>query len=498
MSSLDQTLPGQAASLWLATTPETGFPPLQGGLAVDVAIVGGGLAGLTAATLLKAAGKTVAVLEAGRIVQDVTGHTTAKLTSLHTLIYDHLLRHFGKAKARAYGEAQQAAIELVASLVAERQIDCDFTRTEAYTYTDSAAAVGQIGAEAQAAIELGLPANYVEFTPLPFPVMAAVRFERQARFHPRKYLLALAAGLPGDGCHVFERTRVLEVRQGEPCTLVTEQGSLAARDVVVATHFPFDDKAFFASRLQTHRAYVLAARLAAPVPPGMFIDAAESFSLRSQPVADGELALITGEGHRVGEGGDTRACYQRLEILARNRLPITSVEYRWSTQDNFTPDRVPYIGRFTPRAEHLYVATGFGGWGMSNGTVAGMLLRDLILGRDNPWAEVFDPNRLNFASVPDFVKQNVKVAAHFVADRLPHGESEALAPGEGKVLHGSVAHYRDEAGQIHRLSAVCSHMGCIVHWNAAEKSWDCPCHGSRFGIDGRVIHGPAIHPLEKK
>lgn len=370
--------------------PATGFPPLKSGLAVDVAIISGGLAGLTAATLLKAAGKTVAVLEAGRIIRGATGHTTAKLTSLLTLIYDHLVRHFGEARARAYGEAQQAAIELVATLVAERGGACDFARTEAYTFAESAEAAGAIAAEATAARRLGLPAAQVEATPLPFPVRTAVRFAGQARFHPRKYLLALSSALPGEGSHVFEHTRAVEVSQGDPCLVATDRGSIAA------SHFPFDDKLSFASRLQ-------AVRLEGPVPPGMFIDTAESFSLRSQPAADGELALITGESHRVGEGGDTRACYQRLELLAR--------------------------------------------------------------------------------------------------DRLPHLDTDEVPPGEGRVLsglHGNVALYRDDAGHAHRLSAVCSHMGCIVHWNAAEKSWDCPCHGSRFGIDGRLIHGPAIYPLERK
>ncbi|HJW27268.1 MAG TPA: FAD-dependent oxidoreductase [Rhodocyclaceae bacterium] len=502
MSDHHPVLPGRPVSLWLDTTSETGFPALAERMDVDVAVVGGGIAGLTAATLLKAAGKTVAVVEAGRIAAGVTGHTTAKITALHTLIYDHLVRHFGEDKARAYGEAQQAAIELIAALVAERDIDCDFARTEAYTYTDSDEEVPAVEAEARVALALGLPAAYVPDPPLPFPVKGAVRFDHQARFHPRKYLLALASDLPGKGCHIFEQTRVTEVAPGEPCTVVTDRGHLRARDVIVASHFPFADKALFASRLQPQRSYVLAVRLDGPAPPGMFIDTAEAFSLRSQPLPGGrELALITGAGHPAGEGGDTTARYQRLEMLARSRLPVRSVEYRWSTQDNFTLDRVPYIGRTTHHSRHLYVATGFNGWGMTGGTVAAMVLRDLILGEDNPWAEVFDPSRLDLGSVPELVRHNVKVAAHFVADRVAGTDSDSIAPGEGKIvhgLHGNVALYRDDEGQVHRHSPVCTHMGCILRWNPAERSWDCPCHGSRFGYDGEVLHGPAVRPLDKR
>jgi glycine/D-amino acid oxidase-like deaminating enzyme len=253
-------LPGKPNSLWLDTTPETNFPPLQDGLTVDVAVIGGGLAGLTAATLLKAEGKTVAVLESGRIVQGVTGFTTAKITSLHTLIYDRLIRTFGEEKARAYGEANQAAIEQIAALVQEKQIDCDFHRSEAYTYTEADDEVEKIRAEADAALKLGLPAAFVNETPLPFPVKAAVRFDHQAQFHPRKYLLALARNIPGDGSYIFENTKVTELAEGEPCVITTERGTIAARDVIVASHFPFNDKTTYAFRLHSHRSYVLAVR----------------------------------------------------------------------------------------------------------------------------------------------------------------------------------------------------------------------------------------------
>ncbi|MGZ8161359.1 MAG: FAD-dependent oxidoreductase [Methylobacter sp.] len=502
MSNNYHSLPGKPISLWLDTTPETDFPSLKNNLAVDIAIIGGGLAGLTAATLLKAQGKTVAVIEAVRIVHGVTGYTTAKITSLHTLIYDHLIRHFGEEKARAYADANQAAIERIARFVQEKQIDCDFIRTEAYTYTESWSQVEQIRAEVNSALKLGLPASFTDNTPLPFPVKGAVRFDNQAQFHPRKYLLALAQEIPGEGSFIFEGTRVIDLSEDESCLVTTERGTISAQDVIIASHFPFNDKTLYASRLHPFRSYVLGVRLQDPVPRGMFISTDPAYSLRSHPVEDGELLLVGGEKHTAGQGGDTVARYQRLEQWARAHFAVKSVAYRWSTQDNRTVDHVPYIGRSTPLSKHVYVATGFGGWGMTNSTVAGMLLSDLILDRINPWAEVYDPNRLNLESVPEFVKQTADIVSHFISDRMPEEDagSISIAPGEGKVVNtaeGNIALYKSEEGILTTLSPICTHMGCVVHWNPAEKSWDCPCHGSRFAADGKVIHGPAITDLEE-
>jgi glycine/D-amino acid oxidase-like deaminating enzyme/nitrite reductase/ring-hydroxylating ferredoxin subunit len=498
-----ESLPGEPTSLWLATTPQTDYPTLaRNDLQVDVAIIGGGLVGITVAALLSEAGLTVAVLEAGRIVNGVTGHTTAKLTSLHTLIYDHLARHSGEWKAKLYADANQAAIEFVANLVQKRNIACDFTRTESYTYTTSDDEVKHIEAEQQAAIRLGLPATLTTETSLPFPVKAAVRFDNQAFFHPRKYLLALAQGIPNESNYIFEGTRVLDVDEGEPCVIKTEQGILKARDVIIASHFPAIDKALYFARMTPHRSYVLGVRLNGPVPRGMYISSNEPFhSIRSHIADDGgEILMVGGEGHKTGQGGDTVARYKNLETWARETFPVADIAYRWSTQDNKTLDRVPYIGLASPASRHLYVATGFGGWGMTGSTVAAMLLRDLITRRENPWAELYDPNRFNLESVPTLVKENVNAASHLIGDRFKAQQPEEIAPGEGAIVEsekGKIALFKEENGTLHRLSPVCTHVGCFVGWNPAEKSWDCPCHGSRFSCEGVVLHGPAQKNLER-
>ncbi|HYG12232.1 MAG TPA: FAD-dependent oxidoreductase [Pyrinomonadaceae bacterium] len=499
-------LPGKPVSLWIATTPETNFPALAGDLSVDVAVIGGGIAGIATAYLLKQAGATVAVVEAGRVVQSVTGNTTAKITSLHGLIYDHLISEFGEEKARIYADAQESAKELIASLVAQLNIDCDFRRAPAYTYTLDEQELEQITREVDAAKKLGLPASYTEETDLPFPVRAAVRFDNQAQFHPRKYLLALAEQIPGGGSHVFEQTRVLDVEDADPCLVKTEHGTLKARSVVVATHFPYPDPNIYFAAMYPTRSYVLGCRLNSPVPQGMYVSTGTPHnSIRNNPYEGGEIVMLGGEHHKTGQGGDIRERYQRLEQWARANFDVASVEFRWSTQDNNTVDKVPYIGKLSSGSERLYVATGFAGWGMTNSHVAAQLLSDMILGRDNHWIKLFDPSRFKpVTSARDFIRENMNVAQEFMSDRISTPELNDLGDlptGGGSVVEWKgerVAIYKDDGGKVYSCSAVCTHMGCIVHWNSAEKSWDCPCHGSRFNYDGKVIQGPANRNLESK
>ena len=491
-------------SVWAGTTPETAFPALEGPVDVDVAVVGGGITGLTTAFLLKEAGATVALVEAGRVASGTTGYTTAKVTSLHGLSYAELLAAQGEEKARQYGAANQAAVGTVAGLVERLRIDCDFERQAAYTYTEDPERVGDVVAEVEAATRLGLPAGYVETSPLPYPIRAAVRFDDQAQFHPRRYCLALAEALPGGGCHLFEDTRALDVaEEADRVTVRTDRGAVVAKRAVVATLLPFVDLGGFFAKTAPYRSYALAVRVGGDVPQGMHLGADEpTRSVRTVRFGDGHVGLVLGgESHKVGQGGDTRAYYERLESWARERFAVASVDYRWSAQDYVPVDAVPYVGR-SPRRARTYVATGFKKWGMSNGTAAAMILADAVLGRDNPWAEVFDATRVDAAaSAKEFVTENLDVGRHFVAGRVARllaPSAEELAPGDGHLVELSgekVAAYRDPEGALHAVSATCTHLGCTVTWNAAETTWDCPCHGSRFTTEGRVLQGPAVEDL---
>ena len=493
-------------SLWLATTDGPAHPALDAPLDVDVAVVGAGIAGLSTAFLLKRRGVRVAVLEAGRVCGATTGHTTAKVSAQHGLTYDALRSQFGAEAARAYAEANLAAIDLMEALVREHDVGCGWERRPAYAYTEDDEQIEAVEREVEAAREAGLPASFTTETDLPWAVRAAVRFDAQAQFHPREYCLALARLVDGDGSRVFEATRAVDVAEGSPCTVTTERSELRAAFVVLATHLPFLDRGAFFAKSHPEREYVVAASLAQPAPRGMYISVEQpTRSVRQHTVDGSELLILAGESHKTGQEPDTEARYAALADFARERFDVESIDYRWSTQDYMPVDQVPYIGRLRRGSERLYVATAFKKWGMTHGTVAGMVISDQILGRENPWTALFEPNRVTpGASAKSFVKENLDVAKRFVGDRIrPQGPSDAdgLEPGDGAVISVGgerVAASRDDDGRLHVVSARCTHLGCIVSWNPAERSWDCPCHGSRFSADGAVLEGPAVEPLEPR
>ena len=369
------TVARKRASLWLETPEEGGFPRLDRPLSVDVAVLGGGIVGVSTALLLKRAGMTVAVVEADRVGAGVTGHTTAKLSSLHGLSYARIASNFGDDGARAHGEANQAGIEQIAQWVEDEGIDCDFRRKPNYTYVTSREGVVDIEREVDAAQRAGLPASYTEETDLPYPVTAAIRFDSQAEFHPRRFVLALADLVAGDGSHVFEGTRATGVSEGRPCRIETTGPPLTAGHVVLATHFPFLDRGLYFARIHPERSYALGVRVSGAAPEGMYISAEQpTRSIRSHPVADGEILIVGGEGHKTGQGGDTLERYRALERFAREHWDVESVEYQWASQDNESIDHLPYIGRLLPHTRRLYTATGFKKWGLAQGVAAGMIL----------------------------------------------------------------------------------------------------------------------------
>jgi glycine/D-amino acid oxidase-like deaminating enzyme/nitrite reductase/ring-hydroxylating ferredoxin subunit len=500
--------PAHGGSVWIQTGPtQPTFAQLDGDVHADVAVIGAGIVGITTALLLREAGASVVLLEADRLAHGVTGHTTAKVSSQHGMIYAHLRRHFGADGARMYATVNERALDWIADRVERDAIDCDFRRRPSYAYVTSSSKRSEAEDEARAAGEAGLPARLAETTPLPYAVEAAVRFDNQAEFHVRKYLLGLLARLDGDdGCRIFERTRAVQVDTGGGCVVRTPAGRVSADGVVVATHYPFLDRSLAFARVHPQRSYAILCRIAGTPPVGMFISAdAPTRSIRGVPLDGEELLLVGGEGHKTGTGGDTQDRYRRLEDFAREHWDVQSVEYRWSAQDNSTVDGVPYVGRLTPRSDRVLMATGFAKWGMTGGTAAAHLLADLLLERENPSAALFDPNRLKLrASAIGLVKENAQAGLRFVGDRITKRGGrpiEDLQPGEGDIVRASgelVAGYRDEDGALTAVSPTCTHLGCRVNWNSAERSWDCPCHGSRFAPSGAVLQGPAVHRLERK
>ncbi len=497
---------GRTDSLWMADIPETGYPPLSGDMTCDVAVIGGGIVGLTAALLLNRSGARVVVLEAGRIATGVSGHTTAKITLAHGLIYSELIRWFHEENARRYAQANQAGLDFIFSYIKEHAVACDFQRTFACTYTRQDTRRKSMEDEVQAAKKLGLPVSFTENLPLPFAVAGAIRFENQAFFHPRKYLLHMAETLRSENGIIFENTRVIGVQEASPCRLTTVGGRIKADQVIVATHFPILNRGLFFMKMAPFRSYLAAFMTRTEPPEGMYYSSDRpTHTLRKHVSDSGQtLLLLGGENHDVGHESDTIRRYLNIEAFARKHFDAESVSHRWSTQDNRPADRLPFIGHHSPHSKRLFVATGFQGWGMTNGTAAGLILTDMISGRSNPWQAAFDPGRTTPYITPKFVSRNLHVAGTFIKDRLTGAKRrpvDALAPGQGAIAEKDgkgVAAFRDRQGGLHLVSPFCVHMGCRLTWNNAEQSWDCPCHGSRFRYDGSVVHAPAKSDLKQE
>jgi len=489
-------------SLWVAA--ETDAPidaAMEPSGSFDVVVIGAGITGMTTARLLASEGSSVAVIEADAVCSGVTAYTTAKVTALQRTTLSEIAGRHGGERAAMYAAANRAAVDAVAARVAEDAIDCDFERAPACTYTEADDGMDAIAAEHEACTRAGLATRLDTATELPYPVRAAVWLDDQAQFHPRRYCRGLARALLSAGGTIFEHARALDIEESDRgCTVTTDRGAVRGDRVVVATLLPFLARGGFFARAHPYRSYALAVRTGAERPRGMYISAeAPTRSVRS--TSDGWV-IIGGEGHKVGQDPDTTRRYAALAGWASERFSVDDIGYRWAAHDYESVDGMPYVGAVTSGSDRTFVATGFRKWGMSNGTAAAAILTDLIAGRPNPWAEAFDATRLApGASVKRLVAENLDAGKRLVADRIrtwrprPAGE---LAPGEGDIVEVDgdvVAAFRDEAGALHAVSATCTHLGCRVTFNTAERSWDCPCHGSRFDVEGNVIQGPAVENL---
>jgi glycine/D-amino acid oxidase-like deaminating enzyme/nitrite reductase/ring-hydroxylating ferredoxin subunit len=468
-----------------------------------VVIVGAGLTGLTAAALLSEAGQRVAVLEARRIGSGVTGGTTAHLTAVLDTRFHALAAHFGESGAALAARSHQQAIAQVRTLMRQHGIDCDYRTVPGYLYAEAEEQVEEVEREAEALRRAGLSAALVPDPGLPFPVQRAVRIDDQGQFHPLKYLYGLARMLQQRGVALYEQSPVRRIEDNEDGVRIeTEYGSLDARAVFMATHIPPGIN-LVDTLVAPYRSYVLACSVTEPVPQGLYWDTAEPYHYtRTQTEQEQTWLIVGGKDHKTGEETDTDSRFEQLELYARAHFPVDSVAYRWSAQVYEPVDGLAYIGR-SPGANHYYYATGYAGNGMTYANVAARLVSDLILGRANPYADLYSPARFKpLASAADFLRENASVVAHRIGDYL-RTDAETLddvAPGEGKVVawgDDQVAAYRDASGHLHTLSPVCTHLGCRVHWNGAEKTWDCPCHGGRFSATGDWLEGPPMHPLER-
>ena len=497
-------LNGLSRSYWLTPPEQPGYEELKHDMTVEVAIVGGGIAGITLAYLLCKEGIHPVLLEANRILFGVSGHTTAKITSQHDLIYHKIRSEFGDELAQQYATANESAIREIEQTVKEHDIHCDFKAESAFVFAQDERNVQKISDEVKAASDLGIQASFVDRIPFDIPIAAAVRFDHQAQFHPRKYLLALAKEISEKGCSIYENSKVVDLEEtGGVYTLKTgNERKVRAKIVIIASHYPFFNKAgLYFARLYVERSYIIAVKAREEYPGGMYISYEEpARSLRSQRSDHGILTLVGGENHKTGQGEDTRQYYQALIDFATQHFTVEDIPFHWSAQDCMTLDGIPYVGHYTADTPNLYVATGFGKWGMTNATVSAMLIRDLITRGKSEWKDVYSPSRFDLAaSLKNMVSENANVAVNLIKGKLSLEPDEiTLKAGEGKVIQKDglrMGVYKDDEGKLHIVDTTCTHMGCEVNWNSAEKSWDCPCHGSRFNVDGEVIEGPAVRNL---
>ncbi|HPF43949.1 MAG TPA: FAD-dependent oxidoreductase [Syntrophomonadaceae bacterium] len=503
MHSNHNEFKGHTSSYWLDSVKETEYPSLQEDIKTDVVIVGGGMAGITTAFLLKEKGLKAAVLEADRILYGTTGHTTAKVTSQHSLIYARIKNQMGEELTHQYADANESAIDLVASLVQEHKIDCDFSWQPAYMYTNDPKYIKDLEDEYQAASGFGIKASLNDRIDTPFTIKRALKFDRQAQFHPVKYLQVLAEKISGDGSAIYENTPAVNIDK-EKGQVITRHGHTVTADkIVIASHYPFfDGGGLYFSRVYADKSYIIGIKAEEKFPEGMYINAeTPTRSLRSQRYKDGEMILIGGEHHKTGDGTNLNQHYQNLIDFAHQNYEVQEVLYRWSTQDCMTADGLPYTGVLTGNCPNIYVATGFGKWGMTNSTASAMIISDLITTGDSPWAPVYNPSRFNLSAFKKVFIEGVDFTKEYISGKFTKDpEDIELAKGEAKevLIDGQrVGAYRDDQGELHMVDITCTHLGCELKWNDAEISWDCPCHGSRFSPDGDIIEGPAFNHLQE-
>ena len=494
------------ASIWTATAEPVDFPPLSRDIDVDVAVIGGGITGITTAALLAAEGRRVAVLEARKVGMGTTGYSTGNLYAMIGEPLHKLASKWGDDQMWKMVESRRLAIDLIEKNTRDFGIQCNFSRQPWVLYSVDASPESNavIDREAQCMRDAGLEARVTTDVPLPYEIHRALVVSHQAQFHPLRYVRQLAAAIRSGQCQIFENTPVSGY-DDETGVVTAGQYNVRADRIVMATHTP---KGFntIQTELGPYREYAVAAPLRRrQIAGGIYWSiGAEQHSTRLFEMDGKSWVMMIGDKHKTGQKNDPQASYHKLESVLEARFDIDPVEFRWSAQQYRAADRLPYIGP-SIGSQRLLLASGFAGDGLTFGTLAAMIIADCIAGRQNPFADLYTPRRFTpLKSAGSFLKENLNVAGYYVKDYIKGGEVSQLSEvprGEGRIVDlagDKLAVYRDDAYQLHVVSPVCTHLKCIVHWNQAERSWDCPCHGSRFSCDGAVLEGPAIMPLEKR
>jgi glycine/D-amino acid oxidase-like deaminating enzyme/nitrite reductase/ring-hydroxylating ferredoxin subunit len=499
---------GTSTSVWMATASVPVFSPLQGDIETAVCVVGAGMAGLTCAYLLSREGKQVVLIDAMGIGAGETGRTTAHFFPPDEWYVD-IEHSFGADKARLVADSFSKATALVESIAQTEGIECEFERLDGYLYALPENGFKELGKEVDAARRAGVDVEPLARVPgLSFDTGPCVQYKNQAQFHPLKYLSGLAHAFVRNGGTIHGGTRALSIDGNKDHqTVTTTHGKIRAGVVVVATNTPFNDRVVMHTKQAGYRTYVIGVRVPkGSVPRILLWDTGDPYYYvrleTPDPDAGHEILVVGGADHKVGQDIHPEHRYDEIERWVREHFPMAqSVEYRWSGEVMEPSDGPAYLGRNPKDDKNVYIITGDSGNGMTHTTIGAMLLTDLIMGRDNPWASIYDPARKVKHGISDFVTEQANTLSQY-GEWVTGGEVESvqeIAAGQGAIVRdgtSKLAVYRDEGGALHAVSAKCTHLGCVVHWNSAERSWDCPCHGSRFDVNGEVLHGPAATSLE--
>lgn len=495
-------------SVWMATAQLPSYPSLREDSSADVCVIGAGMAGLSVAYSLSRSGKSVIVLESGPLGSGMTRFTTAHLSNAIDDRFIKMERWHGTEGAKLAGQSHAAAIDSIERISSHEDIACDFQRVDGYLFLSPTEDERYLDLEFEAAHRAGVIVEKRARAP-GFPSGPCLCFSNQGQFHPLKYLAGLSTAIERHGGRIFAHTHVRDIRGGAPAEVLVSGAKVTAAAVVIATNVPINNRVAIHTKQAPYMTYVIGARVPpGSVPKALYWDTGDPYHyVRVHTVTDRQgmhdVLIIGGEDHKSGQANDTATRHDELEQWARVRFPaMEQVAYRWAGQVMESMDGLGFIGRNPMDRDNVFVVTGDSGMGITHGAIAGMLIPDLILGRENAWAALYDPARKNLRAAGEYSKEALNMAVQYL-DWITPGEvdSESEIPnGSGAVLRGGlgkVAAYRDRYGTLHCYSATCPHLGCIVHWNEAEKTWDCPCHGSRFDCYGAVISGPAKRPLEK-
>ena len=494
-------------SYWVESTPETNYPNVSENIDTDVLIIGGGITGILTAYMLSESDLNVSIVEADRMAMGVTANTTAKITSQHGLLYDYLLNTFGFETAKGYLDSNEEAIKNIKDIVQKENINCDFISQDSYVYTCTKSNVQKIVDEVSSVTSLGLKAEYVTECPLPFPIEAGIKFPNQAQFHPRKYLLSLLEILEKRNVNLYENSKVVNIKHAKDKYEVSVNGNtIITKYLVMASHYPIKNfPGMYFIKMYQDASYAIGVELEKDIFDGMYVSCdTPTTSFRNTPLENGKkLLIVGGSGHKTGDTNvDIESSYINLENYIKSIYPKAKIKYRWMTEDCISLDKIPYIGEFSKFLPNMFVATGYKKWGMTTSHVAAKIISDKILGIENPYEKIYTATRLkpikNGKEFLSMLKQSVyslaidKISSPIISYTELENDSGGVVDYKGEKL----GIYKDKNGKMYGVVPYCKHLGCELSWNNLEKTWDCPCHGSRYDFKGKIITEPTTESLD--